>query len=215
MGTVHDAQLTCQDRPRPFQEEPIAQSNHKTRRLRLDAAPHLELREAHGADQNPQETDRSRPAPRQNKRRLLPREIHPPRPPQHTAPLVGAAPAGRGAGGALLPTGRRPLRSAGRVPHRGGTEKGTGPPLQDHRGHGAVGEHDQRARPGEGPRRDPQELAPHLRRQPQPPARGRTVRPAIGCPPSTTPSPAAAPSPSRPSAWAWRATPATSTPSPC
>ena len=59
-----------------------------------------------------------------------------------------------------------PVRPAGRVPHRGGTEKGTGPPLRDHRGLGAVGEHDQRARPGEGPRRDPQELAPHLRRQP-------------------------------------------------
>ena len=35
----------------------------------LDAAPHLEVREAHGADEDPQETDRSRPAARQNKRR--------------------------------------------------------------------------------------------------------------------------------------------------
>ena len=85
-------------RPQKIGRQPVAQSNHQTRRLRLDAAPHLELRKAHGADQNPQETDRSRPATRQNQRRLLPREIHPPRAPQHPAPLVVAQALGNGAG---------------------------------------------------------------------------------------------------------------------
>ena len=79
---------------------------------------------------------------------------------------------------------------------------------------GTVGEHDQRARPRGGPRRDPQELAPHLRRQPQPSRAQPNCSTRKDCPPSTTPSPVAAPSPSKPSASASRATPATSTPSP-
>ncbi len=66
--------------------------------------------------------------------------------------------------------------------------------FKHHRGLGAVGEHDQRARAGGGPRRDPQELA--ARRAPT--TATTRARPNCStrrsCPPSTTPSPAAGPS---------------------
>ena len=64
----------------------------------------------------------------------------------------------------------------------------------------------------DAPPRDPRELAPHLRRTtattPAPP----TSSTPSACPPSTTRSPAAARSPWRPSASAWKRTPPTSTP---
>ena len=58
---------------------------------------------------------------------------------------------------------------------------------------------------------DPQELGRNLPPQRQAPAGRRTVRSGQSCPPSTTPSPAAVPSRWRPSAWAWKPMPRTST----
>ena len=62
-------------------------------------------------------------------------------------------------------------------PRRGGADQRAGTALRNNRRTGPLGEHNQRKCTGEGPRRDPPQLAPHLRRQSRPPPRRRSLRP--------------------------------------
>ena len=132
----------------------------------------------------PQKAHRGRPAPRRHQRRVGAGEVDPARAPEHPASLVGAPAPGRGAVGDLRADGGRSLGLPRGVPHRGGPEAGARAAVPPHRGAGPLGEHDQRGAAGTGAGGDPQELAPHLRRQCRASARRRAVRPgqAAGLP---------------------------------
>ena len=72
------------------------------------------------------------------------REVDPTRPPVDTAPLVGAAPAGRRAGGAVRAARRRPVVASRPIPDRGGPAGRARAPARHHRAAGGVGEHPRR-----------------------------------------------------------------------
>ena len=62
------------------------------------------------------EAHRGRPAPGGHQPRVRPREVHPPRPPVHPAPVVGAPSARRLPRRAVRPARRRPVRAPGQFP---------------------------------------------------------------------------------------------------
>ena len=123
------------------------------------------------------ETDRGRVAASGDQRGCGAGEVHPARASEHPAPLVGAAAAGGGAGGALRATGGRSVVPAGPLPDEGGTGGGTEAAVRDPAGTGEVGEHHERGTPGRGAGGDPGELAADLRGQRRPSPGFGTLRP--------------------------------------
>ena len=122
--------------------------------------------------QDAQEADRGRAAAGGDQRGLGAGEVDPARAPVDAAPVVGAAAAGGGAGGDLRADGGRPVGCTRAVPDRGGAGDGARSGSSGSSKSWCSG----RTRPtrtvlAAGARRDPAELARHLRRERGPPAR--------------------------------------------